>query len=201
MAVKIEKAIQKQRLLHETAINEIVRVHERVNMSRKLLESIGFKAYLRRDDNEENLVLLDTSNKSIEKCREILKNIKLNQELLVNLFNYSSHDMILLSKLFGSKINIMSLDIGQSELKYLKEEMDVFEERVSNLKMERISAEKKLNLVKAKFEEVYKSMSKLEEDASKIESELRLHEVNRKLIIIIKFKYWIFNGYFFFRIA
>lgn len=179
MAVKIEKAIQKQRLLHETAVNEIFRVHERINISRKLLESIGIKAYLRRDDGEENLVLLNSSNKSIEKCRQLLEEIYSNQDSMVKLFNYSSQDMVRLSKLFGSKINIMSLDIGQSELRYLKEEMDVFEERVFNLKRERISAEKKLNFAKANYEDVYKSMSKLEEDASKIESELRLHEVNR----------------------
>ena len=173
MAVKIEKAIQKQRQLHETAINELVRVHKQVNISRKLLESIGIK----ERDNDENLVLINSSSKSIEKCRELLREIYSNQESLVNLYNYSSHDMVRLSKLFGSKINIMSLDNGQSELKYLKEEMDVFEERVSILKKERISVERKLNLVRVKFEDVHKSMSKLEEDASKIESELRLHEV------------------------
>jgi hypothetical protein len=176
MAVKIEKAIQKQRQLHETAINEIVRLHKRVNISSKLLECIGIK----ETDNEENLVLLNSSSKSIEKCRELLREIYSNQESLVNFFNYSSHDMVRLSKLFGSKINIMSLDNGQSELRYLKEEMDVFEEKVSNLKKERILVEKKLNLVRVKFEDVHKSMSKLEEDASKIESELRLHEVNKK---------------------
>ena len=184
MAVKIEKAIQKQRLLHETAINEIVRVHERVNMTRKLLESIG---NLKRDGGVENLVLLSSSSNSIEKCRELLREIYSNQESLVNMFNYSSNYMVRLSKLFGSKINIMSLDNGQNELRYLKEEMDVFEERVSNLKKERILVEKKLNLVRVKFEDVHKSMSKLEEDASKIESELRLHEVliiNKKLTLM-----------------